>query len=337
MRLQSRFRGTEEEKHESAAPVTYKGKEIGPPQHGCALNVLPPASRHVGQPCDTVTMHRNARTSRRWHSLPPLPPEEGAFEPSPSPEERAPEPPPKDDTLEVERAFDDLTDTEAVLKSLHPERLSLHHIKLEKSPAGANQYVAKGADAIIPDAYDSSNKKHNPRKLTARRWLDHPEEVPHHVAHGLASTDNGHSLTDSHSSHTQMRDVQVCHMGDPGVDKRNEQQKQPVKRESRDKIIRLEAQHGGTTTKENTLDVLPEEDASPESIFYTSLIDIVKAYYKEMSEVCLQPHETGQTSEDHWLREKWRQRSAMDKRLLAAERASGYKVSEPCMRSESIH
>jgi hypothetical protein len=211
-------------------------------------------------------------------------------EPQPPPEEGAPEPPPKDDTLEVEGAFDDLTDTEAVLKSLRPERLSLHHIKL-----------------------------------------------PHHAAHDLASTDNGHSLTDSHNSHLQMRDVQVCHMGDPGVDKRNEQQKQPVKREQRDKIIRLEAQHGGTTTNKNTLTVLPEEDASPESMFYTSLIDIVKAYYKEMSEVCLQPHETGQTSEDHWLREKWRQRSAMDKRLLAAERASGYKVSEPCKRSERIH
>jgi catalase-peroxidase len=62
--------------------------------------------------------------------------------------------------------------------------------ELEKSPAGANQYVAKGADAIIPDAYDS-NKKHKPRMLTTdlsmrfdpayekitRRWLDHPEEL----------------------------------------------------------------------------------------------------------------------------------------------------------------
>ena len=62
--------------------------------------------------------------------------------------------------------------------------------ELEKSPAGANQYVAKGADAIIPDAYDS-NKKHKPRMLTTdlsmrfdpayekitRRWLEHPEEL----------------------------------------------------------------------------------------------------------------------------------------------------------------
>lgn len=37
--------------------------------------------------------------------------------------------------------------------------------ELEKSPAGANQWVAKNADAFIPDAYDSE-KKHKPRMLT---------------------------------------------------------------------------------------------------------------------------------------------------------------------------
>jgi catalase-peroxidase len=62
--------------------------------------------------------------------------------------------------------------------------------ELEKSPAGANQWVAKTDDKIIPDAYDE-NKKHKPRMLTTdmsmrmdpeyekitRRWLDHPEEL----------------------------------------------------------------------------------------------------------------------------------------------------------------
>ena len=277
-RLQSRFRDTGEEKHGSAAPATYKGEEVRPPQLGNALDALPPASRRVKQPCDTVTKSRNARLSRRWHSLPPLP------------EEEAPKPPPKDDTLEVEGAPDDLTDTEAVLRSLRPERLSLHHIKL-----------------------------------------------PHHAAHDLVSTDNGHSLTDSHSSHTRMQDIQVCHMGDPGVGKRNEQQKQLAKRQERGEVIRHEVEYGSASTNETTLYRLPEEDASPERIFYTSLIDIVKTYYKEMSGIVQQSHETGQISDDHWLREKWRHMSAMDKRLLAAERASGYKVIEPRMRSERIH
>ncbi|KIX01493.1 catalase-peroxidase [Rhinocladiella mackenziei CBS 650.93] len=62
--------------------------------------------------------------------------------------------------------------------------------ELTKSPAGANQWVAKNADAIIPDAYDP-NKKHLPRMLTtdlalrydpvyekiSRRFLEHPDQL----------------------------------------------------------------------------------------------------------------------------------------------------------------
>jgi catalase-peroxidase len=61
--------------------------------------------------------------------------------------------------------------------------------ELSKSPAGAHQYVAKGADAIIPDAHDPS-KKRVPTMLTtdlslrldpayekiSRRFLENPEE-----------------------------------------------------------------------------------------------------------------------------------------------------------------
>jgi len=61
--------------------------------------------------------------------------------------------------------------------------------ELTKSPAGANQWVAKNADAIIPDAYDAS-KKHPPRMLTtdlalrfdpayekiSRRFLENPDQ-----------------------------------------------------------------------------------------------------------------------------------------------------------------
>jgi hypothetical protein len=119
-------------------------------------------------------------------------------------------------------------------------------------------------------------------------------------------------------------------MGDSKVGKRNEQQKQFIERQERGGVIQHEAEYGSTTTNKNTLYRLPEEDASPESIFYMSLVDVVKAYYKEMSGVFQQSDETDHISEDHWLREKRRHRSVMNKRLLAAERASGYKVSEPC-------
>lgn len=61
--------------------------------------------------------------------------------------------------------------------------------ELTKSPAGAQQWVAKGAEATIPDAFDPS-KKHLPKMLTtdlalrfdpayekiSRRFLEHPEQ-----------------------------------------------------------------------------------------------------------------------------------------------------------------
>lgn len=62
--------------------------------------------------------------------------------------------------------------------------------ELTKSPAGANQWVAKDAGDIIPDAYDSA-KKHRPTMLTtdlslrfdpayekiSRRFFEHPDEL----------------------------------------------------------------------------------------------------------------------------------------------------------------
>jgi catalase-peroxidase len=64
-----------------------------------------------------------------------------------------------------------------------------HEYELTKSPGGAHQWVAKGADATIPDAYDSS-KKHRPAMLTtdislrvdpvyekiSRRFMANPDE-----------------------------------------------------------------------------------------------------------------------------------------------------------------
>ena len=64
-----------------------------------------------------------------------------------------------------------------------------YEYELEQSPAGANQWVAKDADATIPDAHDSA-KSHRPRMLTtdlslrfdpayekiSRRFYEHPDE-----------------------------------------------------------------------------------------------------------------------------------------------------------------
>ena len=69
------------------------------------------------------------------------------------------------------------------------ENLFNYEWELEKSPAGAHQWVAKGADEVVPDAHDAS-KKHRPTMLTtdlslrfdpayekiSRRFLEHPDQ-----------------------------------------------------------------------------------------------------------------------------------------------------------------
>ncbi|KVM96793.1 catalase/peroxidase HPI [Burkholderia stagnalis] len=69
------------------------------------------------------------------------------------------------------------------------ENLFGYEWELTKSPAGAHQWVAKGADAVIPDAYDPS-KKHLPSMLTtdlslrfdpayekiSRRFYENPDQ-----------------------------------------------------------------------------------------------------------------------------------------------------------------
>jgi catalase-peroxidase len=70
------------------------------------------------------------------------------------------------------------------------EYLFKYDWELTKSPAGANQWVAKNAEAFIPDAFDP-NKKHLPRMLTSdlalrfdpayekicRRFLENPDQL----------------------------------------------------------------------------------------------------------------------------------------------------------------
>ena len=69
------------------------------------------------------------------------------------------------------------------------EHLFAYEWELTKSPAGAHQWVAKNAENVIPDAYDSA-KKHQPRMLTtdlalrfdpayakiSRRFYENPDQ-----------------------------------------------------------------------------------------------------------------------------------------------------------------
>lgn len=81
------------------------------------------------------------------------------------------------------------TQTPTQWSNYYFENLFKYDWELTKSPAGANQWVAKGAEAVIPDAADSS-KRHMPTMLTtdlslrfdpayekiSRRFLENPEQ-----------------------------------------------------------------------------------------------------------------------------------------------------------------
>ena len=81
------------------------------------------------------------------------------------------------------------TQTPTQWSNYYFENLFKYDWELTKSPAGANQWVAKGAEAVIPDAADAS-KSHLPTMLTtdlslrfdpayekiSRRYLENPEQ-----------------------------------------------------------------------------------------------------------------------------------------------------------------
>ena len=93
---------------------------------------------------------------------------------------------------------DTITSGLEVIWSKTPTKWSNHYLEylfkyeweLTKSPAGAVQWVAKNAEAFIPDAYDA-NQKHVPRMLTtdlalrfdpayekiSRRFLENPDQL----------------------------------------------------------------------------------------------------------------------------------------------------------------
>jgi len=96
------------------------------------------------------------------------------------------------------KGADTITSGLEVIWTSTPTKWSNHYLEylykyeweLTKSPAGANQWVAKTSDEIIPDAYDPS-KKHKPTMLTtdlalrfdpaydkvSRDFLEHPEKL----------------------------------------------------------------------------------------------------------------------------------------------------------------
>jgi len=80
------------------------------------------------------------------------------------------------------------TSTPTKWSNSYLEYLYKYDWELTKSPAGANQWVAKTTDEIVPDAYDSS-KKHKPTMLTSDLALRFDPEYEKITRHFLANPD----------------------------------------------------------------------------------------------------------------------------------------------------
>lgn len=83
------------------------------------------------------------------------------------------------------------TSTPVKFSNNYLEYLFKYEWELEKSPAGANQWVAKTDNATIPDAYDE-NKKHKPRMLTTDLALRYDPAYEKICRHFLENFDELH-------------------------------------------------------------------------------------------------------------------------------------------------
>ncbi|KAJ4994230.1 hypothetical protein SVAN01_00059 [Stagonosporopsis vannaccii] len=232
--------------------------------------------------------------NRKWDALPALPAEETIHLTV------------KEDT--TRRQGDDAQpfDTEEVLMSLRPERLSLYHI----DPPGHQMHDLREADdssAVITARPAQANV------CDRRRLVYKGDEV---------------ESSDGNSIWTRDWDLQSCNTNDLDIDTRLERQRELARCAQRPNFSGGQwRQENVRDNKNKTLSGLPEKDsATPESIFYNELIRIVKDYHELLQGVIHRAYEAGEMSEDHYLREKWRHRTAMERKLQAAEDMSGYKI-----------
>lgn len=237
---------------------------------------------------------QQVRTDRKWDALPPLPRKEGA-----------PEPPLKDIVkLESEGADNEPFDTEEVLSSLRPERLSLYYISTPGRSANGliNAGNACGATTEWPA-----------QAVTASTRRPTGNSVP--------------EAPDNYSVRTRDWDLHLCNTDDLDIDNRLRRQEQPARHSAQRPLTQEQEQQINIRDNNEALYGLPEEDApTPESFFYADMIGIVKDYHEQLQKVIQRAYEAGGISKEHWLREKWRHRTAMDRKLRAAEEMSGYKV-----------
>lgn len=234
---------------------------------------------------------------RKWDALPALPPEAEALE---SPLE--------DQTIrrEEENESEQPLDTEHVLKSLRPERLGLHHI----NSSGRPMNDLADADNNLTDIVSRASGATTRRSVRGDDTAD--------------SADEG-------SIRTRDWDLQSCDTDDLGIDARLEKQRELAiaQRAQNHRFSQGQRRQQNVRDNNETLSGLSEEDSvTPESIFYNELISTVTDYDNQLHRVIQRAYEAGEMSDDHYLREQWRHRTSMERKLQAAEDASGYRVRE---------
>ena len=220
------------------------------------------------------------RSDRKWSVLPPLPAGEGGNE-----------------------ANDETFDTEEVLASLRPERLSLYHIATPvRSIAGS---------ATSRDAAAASAQWLSQEAAANSRPIDH----------------NIYRAPDGYSIRTRDWDLHSCDTTDVGIDGQERRHEQHVKLSPQRQLLEEQQDHLNFRNDNEAVYGLPEEDAiNPESWFYAEMIEIVNDYHEQLQTVVHRAYEAGQISEEQWMREKWTNRVALDRKLRRAEKMSDYKV-----------
>jgi hypothetical protein len=246
---------------------------------------------------------------RKWDALPALPVEEGA-----------PEPLLKDHTIEGDET--EPFNTEELLSSLRPERLSLYHIS---------------APGCSTNGFDDIGYK--PAAITP-----HPA---HTITSGTTRTEDKDSpkVSDDDSIRTREWDLQSCAMGDLGIDSRLGQQEHFTRSKRRRGPLEKE-RHTNIRDNNGPLNGSPDEDASsnglsdeiastPESVFCAELIDIMKNYH-EQQRVIERAFEVDQVSEEQRRRKNWTHKTALDVKVRAAADMSGYEVGTRCSQVKHI-
>ncbi|KAF1928738.1 uncharacterized protein M421DRAFT_154059 [Didymella exigua CBS 183.55] len=270
----------------------YDSKPQPTRRHPSRTSYEGPISISCSQEDATGEVLQQVRRDRKWDAL-PLPPEEGAREAHPKNNNR----------VETEEADYERFDTEELISSLRPERLSLYHIAMSRRPVNG-----------------SSRTNNSPVSITE---CPVPATYPKIRKHAIDDVE----VRDGYSIRTRDWDLRSCNTDDLGVDTLLKRQEQLERHSVQHLDLPGQQRQAHVRDENEALYGLPGEDVlTTESYFYAEMIEIVNDYHEQLQQVIQRAYESGEIIEEHWLREKWRYKIAMDRKLRIAGERSGYKI-----------